>query len=105
MLSALVYLHETKGLMHRDLKPENILMESTDKNDIQIKISDFGFATKIVAGESLPCGSPMYMSPQLHEQIYYDEKVDIWALGVITYILLSGRPPFPGRTGHEVHGG
>jgi serine/threonine protein kinase len=48
MLSALVYLHETMGLMHRDLKPENILMESADKNDIQIKISDFGFSTKIV---------------------------------------------------------
>jgi calcium-dependent protein kinase len=72
MLSALVYLHETMGLMHRDLKPENILMESADKNDIQIKISDFGFSTKIVPGESLPCGSPMYMSPQLHEHLEYD---------------------------------
>ena len=78
-------------------------MESADKNDIQIKISDFGFATKIVAGESLSCGSPMYMSPQIHARMEYDEKVDIWALGVISYILLSGRPPFPGKTGQEVH--
>jgi calcium-dependent protein kinase len=48
VLSALVYMHETKNLMHRDLKPENILMESDDPDNFQIKVSDFGFATKIV---------------------------------------------------------
>ena len=77
-------------------------MESDDPDNFQIKVSDFGFATKIVPdGQNLRCGSALYMAPEIFADIPYDEKVDIWAVGVIAYILLSGMPPFAGR-GSEV---
>ena len=47
-------------------------------------------------------GSPLYMAPEIIKRVPYDEKVDIWSLGVIIYILLSGRPPFAGRTKQEI---
>lgn len=97
LLMALNYLHKEKKIMHRDLKPENILLESPEEDDLNIKVSDFGFATKINKGESLQCGSPLYMAPEILNGQTYDEKVDIWSTGVITYILLSGRPPYAGK--------
>lgn len=45
---------------------------------------------------TLTCGSPMYMSPELCNQLKYDERVDVWSLGVMTYILVTGEPPFAG---------
>ena len=91
--------------MHRDLKPENILVEenasSTDQ-EIRIKLTDFGFATKYDENQkqNLSLGSPLYMAPELCKEDDYDNKVDVWAVGVITYVLLSGRPPF-----YDKHGG
>jgi serine/threonine protein kinase len=93
-LSALKYLHYTKGLFHRDLKPENVLMYSTDIEDIQIKVADFGFATKILPNINLGCGSSLYMAPEIYAGKVYNEKVDVWSVGVITFVVLSGSPPF-----------
>jgi len=86
--------------MHRDLKPENLLCEENlddvDNNEIYIKLTDFGFATKYDANkpQTLSLGSPIYMAPELVKEEAYDFKVDCWATGVITYILLTGAPPF-----------
>eukprot|EP01135_Chromosphaera_perkinsii_P005335 Nk52_evm16s343 gene=Nk52_evmTU16s343 len=89
------YLHR-QNVVHRDLKPENILIDSgSDGKDI-VKVCDFGLATTISKGQKLGtvCGTPTYVAPEILSEEGYDEKVDIWAIGVITYILLCGHPPF-----------
>ena len=98
ILLALNYIHK-KGIMHRDLKPENILLESAEPGTLDVKLSDFGFATYFKEdGESLQCGSPLYMAPEILRREEYSANVDIWSVGVIAYIVLSGRPPFAGQT-------
>ncbi|EGD78364.1 CAMK/CAMK1 protein kinase [Salpingoeca rosetta] len=95
ILDALSYLH-TNSVVHRDLKPENLLCASRENPTQRIVISDFGLARKLNPDEKLSnaCGTPGYVSPEilLHEPYAYE--VDIWALGVIAYILLVGYPPF-----------
>ena len=87
-----------KNIVHRDLKPENILLDSQDKTNLDIKISDFGFACFFNPDEGLDLvlGSPIYMAPEIILKEKYNDKVDIWSIGVITYMLLTGRNPFPG---------
>mmetsp|Transcript_28306 Transcript_28306/g.27236 ORF Transcript_28306/g.27236 Transcript_28306/m.27236 type:complete len:107 (-) Transcript_28306:540-860(-) len=104
MLLGLNYMHK-KNIAHRDIKPENILLCSKDENNLDIKITDFGFAKfydplKESLKEGL--GSPLYMAPEIIKNIPYDSKVDIWSLGVVSYILLSGRPPVYGKTKEEI---
>lgn len=96
-LYALNFMHE-KEIAHRDMKIENILCQSK-KNLDSVKVTDFGFATKFDPNHKmyLTLGSPLYMAPELCERRSYDKKVDVWAMGVITYILLSGSPPFYGE--------
>ena len=85
--------------MHRDLKPENLLCEEDDDGEIVIKLTDFGFATRFgeERKETIQVGSPLYMAPELYDQVEHNNKVDIWATGVMTYVLLTGSPPFDGR--------
>ena len=97
---ALNYMHQ-QNIAHRDLKLENLLCISTSKDDLGVKLTDFGFATFFDPknGMNKALGSPLYMSPELHnfdEKIShtYDNRVDVWSLGVVTYILLSGEIPF-----------
>jgi calcium-dependent protein kinase len=87
-----------KNITHRDLKPENILLESKDRNNLDIKISDFGFSCFFdpKKGLELVLGSPLYMAPEIILNKNYNEKVDVWSIGVISYMLLTGRNPFPG---------
>lgn len=90
----LMYCH-SEGITHRDLKPENLLYADESEHS-QIKIADFGFA-KLVTAEtnmSTMCGTPGYYAPEIVRKQPYDNKCDIWSLGVITYILLCGFPPF-----------
>lgn len=90
--SALKYLH-AQDIVHRDLKPENLLL--TDKSDkYDVKIIDFGLAKKSKELMSMPCGTPGYVAPEILKRRKYHKEVDIWSLGVITYILLCGFPPF-----------
>ena len=88
----------SQNIVHRDLKPENILLTSKDLKAFDCKITDFGFACffEPTKGLEISLGSAMYMSPELIKRDNYNEKVDIWSIGIITYMLLSGRAPFSG---------
>nr|XP_028569940.1 MAP kinase-interacting serine/threonine-protein kinase 2 [Podarcis muralis] len=112
--SALNFLHN-KGIAHRDLKPENILCESSNQVS-PVKICDFdlgsgiklnGDCSPISTPELLtPCGSAEYMAPEVveafnEEASIYDKRCDLWSLGVILYIMLSGYPPFVGHCGTD----
>merc|ERR1719221_1096721 len=94
--------------MHRDLKPENILMVNKESNT-EIKISDFGLAKMAVNyPHRLPrshsiCGSDFYLAPEVIKQEEYGREIDIWALGVITYVLLSGSLPFFHEVLHKLY--
>ena len=90
---AVGYCHR-RNVVHRDLKPENILFADTSE-DAAIKVADFGFAQKVMtAGLATDCGSPWYVAPEILTGIRYESSVDMWSIGVITYILLCGYPPF-----------
>jgi len=93
--SAIQYLHES-GIVHRDLKPEHfIYLNSSD--DSPIKITDFGLA-KFQANSNVDmrtaCGTPCYVAPEILAGEKYDNACDLWSLGVILYIFLSGSRPF-----------
>jgi len=94
MLSAMKYCHD-RNVVHRDLKPENLLLTSPD-DDANVKIADFGFAIKANGPMSLAtqCGTPGYVAPEILSTQPYGKAVDMWSIGVITYILLGGYPPF-----------
>lgn len=96
LLSALTYCHE-KNVIHRDLKPENILLLG-EENGFTLKVADFGSSCILDTDRKLSgCfGSAYYVAPEVLKN-NYNEKCDIWSLGVIMYILVTGRPPYSGR--------
>lgn len=99
MLSSVRYLH-SKNIIHRDLKLENFLFSSTD-SESELKMIDFGLSKHFTfLGEvQHECvGTPYTVAPEVI-RAEYDEKIDLWALGVITYLLLSGETPFGGVDG------
>jgi len=115
--NGLHFLH-SKGMSHRDLKPENILVERADSL-IPIKLCDFdlGSAIRLNSNKttpistpelSTPVGSVEFMAPEVVDAWtsldgslqMYDKRCDLWSLGVIIYIMLSGYPPFYGKCGH-----
>ncbi|CAD6442017.1 b208de87-c5a6-45d4-bda2-a6c355b487dc [Sclerotinia trifoliorum] len=121
---ALLYLHETQGVVHRDIKPENILFdpipfiptrnpkprsaEDEDKVDEgeftigvgsggigRIKIADFGLSKVVWDSQTMtPCGTVGYTAPEIVRDERYSKSVDMWALGCVLYTLLCGFPPF-----------
>ena len=101
VLSCINYCH-SKKIVHRDLKPENILLEQNREFD-QIKIIDFGTSLVYDPNRNLDekLGTPYYIAPEVLNK-NYNEKCDIWSAGVITYILLSGMPPFNGASDQEI---
>ncbi|EGI64035.1 PREDICTED: calcium/calmodulin-dependent protein kinase type 1-like isoform X1 [Acromyrmex echinatior] len=93
VLEAVDYMHE-QGVVHRDLKPENLLYYSPDE-DSKIMISDFGLSKMEDSGiMATACGTPGYVAPEVLAQKPYGKAVDVWSIGVISYILLCGYPPF-----------
>jgi len=102
IVSAVDYLHNL-GIVHRDLKPENLLLKRAD-NDLEIAIADFGLS-KIVGQQMMmqtACGTPSYVAPEVLNASGYGKEVDMWSIGVITYILMCGFPPFYGDTVPEI---
>merc|ERR1712238_160378 len=94
LIEAVGYMHKN-NVAHRDLKPENLLLVSKS-DDSEVKIADFGFAKKVYKESSLvtQCGTPGYVAPEILEGQKYDQRADMWSVGVILYILLGGYPPF-----------
>jgi len=94
-LQRLFLIYIKKGIVHRDLKPENLLL-SSKQADAHLKLADFGLSKVMEAAAVLEtqCGTPGYVAPEVLMGEGYDEKVDIWSIGVIMYILLCGFPPF-----------
>ena len=99
---ALTYCHSNK-IIHRDIKPENILMLSESISDLRVKLIDFGTAIEYTTSKKLHemYGSSYYISPQIINGSY-DEKCDVWSMGVVAFVLLSGCAPFGGRTDNEI---
>lgn len=100
MLSAVRYMH-SKGIVHRDIKLENFLY-STLSSDSELKMIDFGLSKHFTRGQknNEPVGTPYTVAPEVLCG-NYDEKVDVWAIGVITFLLLCGDAPFGGCGGPE----
>jgi len=101
MIQGVSYLHE-QGIAHRDLKPENLLC-SLDKEykPFRVVIADFGLSKLFSGGEQLEtsCGTPDYVAPEvITAEGSYDNSVDMWSCGVITYVLLCGFSPFLSST-------
>jgi len=129
MLEAIDYCHNN-SVAHCDMKPKNLLLVSKD-DDSHIKLADFGFATRVYAPNSLTkkCGTPFFvgklsrrkhfmsilinpyfvlpetvviLAPEILSRGNYDHQSDMWSVGVITYLLLSGSLPFMGRTQRQL---
>jgi len=104
--SAIHYLH-VKDVAHRDLKLENILFVK----DAGVKLIDFGFAVKSKEKQRTFCGTPTYMAPEIIKRLPYNgSDVDIWAVGIMTYRMLTGTYPFMANNDKElykkiIHGG
>jgi calcium/calmodulin-dependent protein kinase I len=92
ILEGVAYCHDQK-IVHRDLKPENLLLTRTNSG-LHIKIADFGIAQDRVDVLATVSGTPLYMAPEMITGETYDKQVDVWPVGVISYILLCGYPPF-----------
>jgi len=100
MFRAVNYLHK-RNIVHRDIKLENFLYEST-AHDASLKLIDFGFA-KVWDPDTLMmarCGSIAYVSPDVLTGSGYTAQCDVWSLGVVVFMLLSGYPPFHGNEAH-----
>lgn len=80
--------------------------DNANDDEIYVKLTDFGFATRYEEGkqEELSLGSPLYMAPELCREDKYDNKVDVWAIGVISFVLLTGTPPFYDKSGRGKQG-
>ncbi|CAF1246797.1 unnamed protein product [Didymodactylos carnosus] len=104
ILEAVRHCHES-NIVHRDLKPENLLLASKTKG-AAVKLADFGLAIE-VTGEQTAwfgfAGTPGYLSPEVLKKEPYGKPVDIWACGVILYILLVGYPPFWDEDQHRLY--
>ena len=101
VLNAIAYCH-SRGITHRDIKPENILFETNEQNS-EIKLIDFGLSRKYSVDQKMHTilGTPYYIAPEVLKG-NYDEKCDIWSIGALTYIMLSGEPPFKGKSNNEI---
>uniref|UniRef100_A0A674NST6 non-specific serine/threonine protein kinase n=1 Tax=Takifugu rubripes TaxID=31033 RepID=A0A674NST6_TAKRU len=97
LANAIKHLHSL-NIVHRDIKPENLLVYEHADGSKSLKLGDFGLATVVDGPLYTVCGTPTYVAPEIISETGYGLKVDIWAAGVITYILLCGFPPFRGSS-------
>jgi serine/threonine protein kinase len=104
-LLTLHFLHE-KHVVHRDIKLHNILINKIDQGEYNIKIADFGMATFSQPSNNgelyVKCGTPGFVAPEILRSEGYNNKVDIFSLGVVFYNLLTGYHLFIGDTVNEI---
>ncbi|XP_064467420.1 aurora kinase C-like [Ornithodoros turicata] len=99
MCNALKYCHSRK-VIHRDIKPENLLLGYHG----ELKIADFGWSVHAPSSRrNTMCGTMDYIPPEMLDGRVYDEHVDLWSMGVLTYEFLVGRPPFESSTSDETY--
>ena len=102
LIGAISYCH-SRNIIHRDLKPENILINSIEDDKINVKIIDFGNALICSPDKTVSerVGTIYYVAPEILKG-QYTSKCDIWSLGVIMYVLLSGQAPFNGKSDKKI---
>ena len=102
LCASIYYIHQY-GICHRDLKPENVLMTSKNENS-DIRLLDFGLSKIIGPNETCkePYGTLTYCAPEILLDELYTKQVDLWSLGVMTYLMLTGRLPFHDRIDREI---
>ena len=101
LISSLYYLHNMNpAIIHRDIKPENLLVG----NNGQLKLTDFGGSNYLEGGNVryTTCGTQIYHSPEMLLKKGYDTRVDIWAIGILIFELMVGRPPFKADAQHSM---
>lgn len=94
LLRGVEQIHNS-GIAHRDIKPQNCILDDGG-DDLKVRLSGFRFAKRVHTPQSLThrVGTPIYVSPEVLKNIPHDERVDLWSIGIVTYILLVGYPPF-----------
>lgn len=100
LASALTYLHSL-NIVHRDVKPENLFVVNLPDGMRSLKLGDFGLAEETHEPLYTVCGTPTYVAPEILLETGYGLKVDVWAMGVILFILLCGYPPFVSPTNDQ----
>lgn len=96
LISAVYYLHNMKPIIiHRDIKPENILLDENSR----AYLTDFGWSNYVQSFKrrTTVCGTPLYLPPEMVNELGHDEKADIWCIGVLMFELCTGKVPFDGR--------
>jgi len=103
ILTSIQYLHKNH-ISHRDLKLQNFMFEKKEHDSV-LKLIDFGLSAQFSPENcrlTTIVGSPLYIAPEILAKKPYDFACDLWSLGVILYLLLSGQPPFKGNSNHEI---
>mmetsp|Transcript_28140 Transcript_28140/g.51556 ORF Transcript_28140/g.51556 Transcript_28140/m.51556 type:complete len:603 (-) Transcript_28140:351-2159(-) len=102
---ALKYSHR-RGIAHRDLKPENICFCNSDETDTHVKVIDWGLSTQFLLSKmKSPVGSEFYRAPEVSQadgRQTYTSSCDLWSLGVLVYVMISGKPPFWGGPTQQI---
>eukprot|EP00569_Conticribra_weissflogii_P006495 CAMPEP_0171332994 /NCGR_PEP_ID=MMETSP0878-20121228/3740_1 /TAXON_ID=67004 /ORGANISM="Thalassiosira weissflogii, Strain CCMP1336" /LENGTH=688 /DNA_ID=CAMNT_0011833867 /DNA_START=114 /DNA_END=2180 /DNA_ORIENTATION=- len=99
---AMEFVH-SRRFAHCDIKPRNYLLRSK-RDDVDVRLADFGFAQHVHAPNSLTsqCGTPFFVAPEVINRKPYDQQVDMWSIGVTTYLLLCGETPFNGKNRQQL---
>lgn len=99
VLSAMTCCH-SRGIVHRDLRPENVLVE-LGKSESRVSVKVVGFWTALMVPAEKKLGVPWYVAPEVLTGVY-NEKCDVWSIGVMLFVILSGRVPFDGKDDEEI---
>jgi tRNA A-37 threonylcarbamoyl transferase component Bud32 len=108
LLGALEHAHERK-LVHRDLKPGNVWVEESDAGRERLRLLDFGFAKFVddrvnVTADGIVMGTPLYMSPEQASAAPADARSDVYSAGALMFHMITGRPPFEGKSARVIRG-